>query len=428
MKLTTGTSPSIRASQRIGIVLVALLALVLTSCTTSSLPSVDTTGSDGQSGQSDAIDQTSPDTSAPSDSDSFVPIDTSSEDLGSGPSDIGDAELDADPGDLPLDVAPETQIACAGADCPIVIASFPYSDKRDTKQSTRSQFGSYSCSPNTNEGGAEYVYVFQVHEPGTIIASVEDGSGVDIDIHLLTALDAQSCLARHDRALSYNVDPGVYYLVADTYVSSGTPQAGEYTLRAYFIPDTSKCGIKRESIKRIGTSELLTMPATGPVVLEAHLMTKEEHEANLLGGKTDFPSGWPTSYTDRIAEHYQLSEQLSGYKMTRKEPWAPCCEPSNEFGQGSSERPPMLAETWYVNMRWSSAPKPGTRYIAFNPFNGKAVVTAAGYENGPGDTTHIGGASEEVHNHLGTVHLAPITFGSALVQTHPYGPIDCFQP
>ena len=135
MKLTTGTSPSIRASQRIGIVLVALLALVLTSCTTSSLPSVDTTGSDGQSGQSDAIDQTSPDTSAPSDSDSFVPIDTSSEDLGSGPSDIGDAELDADPGDLPLDVAPETQIpACAGADCPIVIASFPYSDKRDTKQ------------------------------------------------------------------------------------------------------------------------------------------------------------------------------------------------------------------------------------------------------------------------------------------------------
>jgi hypothetical protein len=61
-----------------------------------------------------------------------------------------------------------------------------------------------------------------------------------------------------------------------------------------------------------------------------------------------------------------------------------------------------------------------------NPLTGQAVVAAAGYENGPGDTSRVGGACEEIHHYLGTNHLGTLTFGQAVDQTLPYGPINCF--
>jgi len=76
-------------------------------------------------------------------------------------------------------------------------------------------------------------------------------------------------------------------------------------------------------------------------------------------------------------------------------------------------------------MRWAEAPARGQRYIVFNGLSGKAVVAAAGYENGPGDLSRIGGACEEIHHHLGSEHLSVLTFGVALDQALPYGPISC---
>jgi hypothetical protein len=52
-------------------------------------------------------------------------------------------------------------------------------------------------------------------------------------------------------------------------------------------------------------------------------------------------------------------------------------------------------------------------------------VVAAGYENGPGDLSRIGGVAEEVHDHLGTGHLDHFTLGVAVDQSLPFGPIDC---
>jgi hypothetical protein len=78
-------------------------------------------------------------------------------------------------------------------------------------------------------------------------------------------------------------------------------------------------------------------------------------------------------------------------------------------------------------MRWRNAPTAGTRYIVFNPINGKAIVAAAGYENGPGNLTHIGGAAEEIHHYLNTKHLSLLTFGHALSQHLQYGIIDCYR-
>ncbi len=318
--------------------------------------------------------------------------------------------------------------SCSGAHCPIVIGSFPYKDNRDTKRATRKRFSRYNCAPNTDESGGEYLYVFEVKKPGSLLAMLTNAKGVDIDIHLLSSPSASACLVRNDKGLSRHISPGVYYIAADTFVSKGTPKPGAYSIYVHFFPDNSRCGMKSDAIPRINTTKLLSMPATGPVVKEAHLLTAEEHTANLQSGKKHFPTGWPKSIRDRISEHYALSEKVSGYTMTRTEPWAPCCEPTNHYGQGSRSKPPAIAETWYINMRWKKAPKAGTRYIVFNPVTGKGVVAAAGYENGPGNLSRIGGASEEIHHHLGTGHLSLMTFGVARKQSHKYGPIDCYAP
>lgn len=310
----------------------------------------------------------------------------------------------------------------AGPDCPVepclVISQLPFTHSDDTSQSPLDSFDSYACQPGTSEAGPEQVYQLSVDEAGTLIAMLDDGGdvGADIDIHLLDALDPSSCLARGHIGLSANITAGTYYLVADSWTNaSGVAQAGAYTLYVRFLRQGSNCAMLGEAIARINDTEALAMPATGPVVKEAHLVSDQE-----FGG-----SAWPSSITDGIDAHYSLSESVSGYSMTRTEPWAPCCEPSNEYGQGSSVRPPVEAEAFYLNMRWSSAPPRGQRYILFDGRSGRAVVGAAGYENGPGDLSRIGGACEEVHHHLGTAHLSVFTFGVAADQGLEYGPITC---
>ena len=58
------------------------------------------------------------------------------------------------------------------------------------------------------------------------------------------------------------------------------------------------------------------------------------------------PTGWPTSFTDHIEDHYAISEAASGYVVDRTEPWAPCCEPS------ACRRPTRAARA--ATTSWSS--------------------------------------------------------------------------
>ncbi|HUU03134.1 MAG TPA: hypothetical protein VM425_17000 [Myxococcota bacterium] len=333
----------------------------------------------------------------------------------------GDAEQDGD--EIVTDDGGDAGDAGdQGPVCPvdpcIVIGAFPYQHSSDTLTAPLDRFDSYACAPNIGEAGPEEVFMFSVETAGTLVAMLDDGGdvGADVDIHLLAAVDPDACLQRANIGLSRHLLPGTYFLTADSYSDSGgTEYAGPYTLYAHFLPDGGNCSMLADPIQRIGASEPLEMPATGQVVKEAHLVTDQE-----FSGGT-----WPQSFTDGIQTHYQLSESETGYGMDRTEPWCPCCEPSNEYGQGSGARPPVEAEAFYINMRWASAPPRGQRYIVFNGKNGKAVVAAAGYENGPGDLTHIGGACEEIHDHLGTEHLSVFIFGVAADQNLSYGPIDC---
>jgi len=201
----------------------------------------------------------------------------------------------------------------------------------------------------------------------------------------------------------------------DEYTISVTGGAADNDLSAYVIYAYSACAMSLKTIKRVGSSTPFTLPAVGKVVKEAHLVTSGE-----MGGNE-----WPSGFWDRMGEHYALGS----YEMNHTEPWAPCCEPSNEYGQGSTSRPPASAEEWYICMRWASGNsnvKKGERYIVLNPRTGNAVVAAAGYENGPGDLTMLGGACEEVHSYLESGgHKSLLVFGVAANQGLAYGPINC---
>jgi hypothetical protein len=118
-------------------------------------------------------------------------------------------------------------------DDPIPIDALPFRDYRNTRVATSSVFDTYSAAPSTDESGPEYIYQIDLPSAGTVTAHVLDAPGADIDLHLLSALDASECLGRADIDLSVAVDTaGTYYLTADSW--NGTDYAGAYVLDVDF--------------------------------------------------------------------------------------------------------------------------------------------------------------------------------------------------
>jgi|GEM_PF-6607159 len=121
---------------------------------------------------------------------------------------------------------------------PIRIGGFPYQHEYTTHNADSDVFDSYSCAPATSEAGPEVVYTFTTTVPGDLEAFISNGSGVDIDIHLLDAPDSGHCLSRADLSFSYpDLPAGTYWLVADSWRSSGGVEyPGDYTLDLDFTP------------------------------------------------------------------------------------------------------------------------------------------------------------------------------------------------
>ena len=274
----------------------------------------------------------------------------------------------------------------------------------------------YSCAPSTDESGREVVYRVEVPADGFLSAAVTEANGVDVDVHLLSALDAQACLARGNFHAKADVTAGTYYVVVDTY--GGAANAGAYTVDIGFIaPSHGACDLEVGSMPRVNDNgNTLQMPATGPVVMEAHLVTQEE------------PPPYPQTDTDELAAHDALSQSRTGLVMHRTQVWAPL-EGGTFYGAGigSPTLFPVVDEGWYVNMYWQAASRParGTRMILRLPGSNRAVVVAAGYETGPGDLSAIGGTPEESHFYLGTSHRSTLQLGIASDQTLPFGPRTC---
>jgi hypothetical protein len=305
------------------------------------------------------------------------------------------------------------------ADCPPGIICpdvFPFHDDNDSTTGTR-DFDGYSCSPGTDESGPEIIYRVVMDQPGFLSAAVaDDAPMVDIDLHILGSLDDQDCIARGHFDVGAHLPAGTYYIVADTWVSDTEGElAGPYALDiGYIVPNVGDCSMTTDVVDRIAGAPL-TLPTTGPMVLEAHLVSEED----------GFPMGvWPSDIWDGIPEHYQTSFGITGFVMSRSQSWAP--QESSEFGQGATGQPlPGLDESWYINMYWSNRPARGTRMIVSLPGGGPTIVAAAGYETGPGNPDNIGGVTEEIHFYLGTGHLDDMRIGFAADQSLPLGPIEC---
>ncbi len=305
-------------------------------------------------------------------------------------------------------------------DCPdgmICVDTFPFVDTADTAVDGARVFDAYGCSPGTDESGPEVVYRVTVPQAGWLGVAIDDTTpGVDVDAHILASYDPDDCLDRGNADAGADVDPGYVYVVADTYVSGGDEQSGPFTITiGHLVPHAGSCAMDSGWLDRVGDGgNPLQMPATGPVVLEAHLVTDGEGWA---GGE------WPSTITDGIETHYEVSQDETGFVMWRDQPWCP--QEGCEYGQGSAGGPvPVEDEAWYVCMYWSSRPAAGTRMIV-QAADGRAVVAAAGYETGPGDLSYIGGVPEEIHHYLGTTHGGELTIGFATDQTLPLGPITC---
>lgn len=341
----------------------------------------------------------------------------------------GDTDTPAD-----TDAPEDTDLPCepeGTRECPVVADAFPFVHEADTTAAPSDVADAYACAPDTDESGGELWYRVEVAEAGALIARVDSADGADIDVHLLSDADAEACLTRDHVELSWVVEPGTYWIVADTWVDGGgEPQAGGYTLTLTLAPlPSGDCAFESRDLRMFwtdcapgidcevsGGDVLLATPSFGPVVKEAHLVTVED----------DFGGGWPTSFTDGITDHYALSEARTGYVMDRAEPWAPAGEGGSEYGQGSTGAPlPVEDEAWYVNMYWKDRPAKGTRLLVWNPANGRVVVASGGYETGPGANDAIGGAVEEIHDHLGTSHRDGLVMGFAADQALPLGPITC---
>jgi hypothetical protein len=358
-------------------------------------------------------------TIAPSDNGSVTPPpldddDATGDDDDTGDDDSGDDDVgDDDSGDDDDSTEPP---------CPdgvICIDGSPYYDTNDTTNAP-SVWDAYGCS-STDESGPEVVYELVLEQPAFVTAVVRGmGADVDIDVHLLGSLDPTDCIDRGHWQASADLEAGTYYVVADSWVDGeGAVYSGAYTLAlSAWSPPLVDCSMLTDSISRIGDGgSSLPMPATGPIVSEAHLVTVDD------GYGTDGSGPWPSTITEGVPEHYVTSEALTGFVMHRDQTWAP--QENSSFGQAAYySKLPTADEAWYVNMMWSSRPDAGTRMILMDG-SGRAAVVAAGYETGPGNLDHVGGTVEEVHHWFGTGHLDELTLGFAVDTTLPLGPVEC---
>ncbi len=126
-------------------------------------------------------------------------------------------------------------VAAGTVSNPIVISSFPYESFDATAGVGSDQLDSYACAPDTDESGPERVYRVDVGQSGTLSATVTDDADTDVDIHLLSSTDPDSCVVRDDVSFSWSVSPGSWYLTADTWCSGGgTEYPGGYFLHVDF--------------------------------------------------------------------------------------------------------------------------------------------------------------------------------------------------
>ncbi len=123
-------------------------------------------------------------------------------------------------------------------DDPFVVVELPFVDARDTTASPWRRLHEYTgCDAPQDESGPEWLYRLDLDEPAHVQALVSDRGSTDVDLHLLDIGGGEEdCLVRAHKRLEADLDPGIYWLVADTYVKQGEERGGEYLLAVVAEP------------------------------------------------------------------------------------------------------------------------------------------------------------------------------------------------
>lgn len=298
------------------------------------------------------------------------------------------------------------------------VSEFPFHDARDTSIEGQNTISVYACKDTADESGPEIVYRVTAPHDGFVSVKVADDPGVDIDVHILTALDGDACLDRGDVSAKSDVPKGDLWIVADTYVSGGIPLVGAFAIDIGYVRSSKgACTMLSSAMPRVGDGgDTLLLPATGPVAKLGHLVTQDEG------------APYPSTSSEHIDEHFGITAQTTGLVMPWTGAWAPL-DGAAYYGAGAyaPTEMPALDEAFYVAMYWTAEARPpkGTRMILRDPASGRAVVVAAGYETGPADLNSIGGTTEEAHYYLGTDAGAELELGIAEDQGLPLGPRIC---
>lgn len=123
------------------------------------------------------------------------------------------------------------------ASCPegiICLTGAHFRHQGDTRAGV-SERHSYPCAPDTDESGAEIVYRLDVEQAGFLALELSDmEAGADVDVHLLHDRGGEGCVARGHWRAGAMVEPGQYWIVADTWVNGdGVALPGSYTITGH---------------------------------------------------------------------------------------------------------------------------------------------------------------------------------------------------
>jgi hypothetical protein len=118
-------------------------------------------------------------------------------------------------------------------DDPFVIDTLPFSHHADTSLSPHARIDGYpACDAGQDQSGPEFYYRLELSEATPVRIMVLDRGSTDIDLHLLAgSAEPSACIARGHRIIERSLEPGTYYVVADSFVGAGGEvHAGSYSL------------------------------------------------------------------------------------------------------------------------------------------------------------------------------------------------------
>ncbi len=243
---------------------------------------------------------------------------------------------------------------------PVTADGAVFDGTRDTTQSASDVFDSYP--PNTlDESGPEYVYVFTLPRRMTVQAYIDmpEPEGVDIDVHLLSSLSPLTLLVRSNNAVLMELDAGRYYLVMDTYVSSGVEKPGPYALHVRIRPWFA--GTVDDPIPVVGNSVATPVP----------LPTVFVDARDTMQAASDVFDSYPPNTLDESGPEVIYGFTLDRPAYVAAEIIAP--EPAGvdiDVHLLSSLQPPALVQRGNVDV-WTLL-QPGTYYVVLDTYQNQA--------------------------------------------------------